>query len=415
MERTNLGNASKSIPPLSTAFESDSDISEDVMDKIPLIIGKGQDKIDNSSSDSDQNTEKEFKPDVSNPLIPIVELIIMGYNRRFRRSIPEIDNLCIAYYGADTRKLIHFREHGNWFYPIISDHPILMSVYNNSWRRGGGIEPLTQYIVENVQIAYGHILGFQWIEWSGFLCIDLRTRSVQKLLCGINGKPVGRKDLSEFNGCDIEDAESLKNEDEEKRFDLMLSGELSESLTKHTRWDRQEKQKNEEYGTWTLFTENLWSMFILNKLYIPSADDDYMRKQPIWRVIQFLFVLYFAEKLQTGVIVPQIHFDATWPFPDRASSNREYGGWRNRYKCSEDEEKMKMDTGIIRYQKGVSMQAVCYLSVDWGGGYWTFGGYNRNLYLATFDISKQNDNSEVVFRMDFEVAKSIQRYGTAMS
>ena len=157
---------------------------------------------------------------------------------------------------------------------------------------------------------------------------------------------------------------------------------------------------------WTSFTDNLWSMFILNKLYIPSADAEYMKEQPIWRVVRFLFVLHFAYKQRKKIIVPQIHFVATWPFPDSASSNGQYLGW-GRSRASEDEEKMKMDTGITRYDKGVSMQAVCYLSVDWGG--YRSDDFDRNLYLATFDISKENDDSEVALGMDFEIAKSIVR------
>ena len=103
------------------------------------------------------------------------------------------------------------------------------------------------------------------------------------------------------------------------------------------------------------------------------------------------------------MIVPQIHFVATWPFPDSAK----HLGW-GRSQAFENEEKMKMHTGITRYDKGVSIQAVCYLSVDWWGGHGS-DDFDRNLYLATFDIGKENDDSEVALGMDFEVAKSIRR------
>ena len=190
----------------------------------------------------------------------------------------------------------------------------------------------------------------------------------------------------------------------------MLSDEISGSFAKYDLLYRRRKKCEKD---WISFTDDLWSMFVLNKLYIPSADENYMNQQPIWRVIQFLCVLHYGWRLRTKIIVPQIHFVASWPFPETASSNREHEEWGNGWgrtftKQSEDKEKMKMDTGITRYDKGVGMQAVCYLSVDWGGK--LPRDFRRYLYLATFDISKENDDSEVALRMDFEVAKSMEDY-----
>lgn len=200
---------------------------------------------------------------------------------------------------------------------------------------------------------------------------------------------------------DIADVDSQT--DGKGRFYLMLSHQISGSLAKYFDQDAPKKCTI----NWISFTNNLWSMFILHKLYSPSADDDYVKEQPIWRVIQFLFVLYFGWRLKTKIIVPQIHFAATWPFPNR--EYEEYGhSNRNWTDKSEDKEKMKADTGITRYEKGESMQAVCYLSVDWGGK--QVGDFDRYLYLATFDISKENDDSKAALRMDFEVAKSIEHY-----
>ena len=151
--------------------------------------------------------------DVANHVIPMqyaVKTIVSGYNRRFRINIPEIDNLCTAYYGPNVRKLIHFREHGNWFSMTMGKHPILKRdaikikidrfaghpsmCSNDSLKKGLklNLQPLSQYIVENVQIAYGYIKERGEIKWSGFLYIDLRTRSFRELRCKIKNKPVKR-------------------------------------------------------------------------------------------------------------------------------------------------------------------------------------------------------------------------------
>ena len=178
-----------------TAFGLHSDRD----DKISVFIVNEQDQVGDLLPDSSQSTKNPLKSDVPNHVIPMkcaVDIIVIGYNRRFRISIPEIDNLCIAYYGW-TRELIHFKEHGNWFSNIIVDHPMSKNVATSGPLKGAlklNLHPLTQYIVENVQFAYGHIVdSYRKSEWSGFLCIDLKTRSFRKLKAEIKSVPIGRK------------------------------------------------------------------------------------------------------------------------------------------------------------------------------------------------------------------------------
>ena len=195
LETPSQAKPQRSGPQWPTAFGLHSDRD----DKISVFIVNKQDQVGDLLSDSSQSTKNPPKSDIPNHAIPMkcaVDIIVIGYNRRFRISIPEIDNLCIAYYGS-ARELIHFKDHGHWFSKIIVDHPMSKNVAVNGPLKGAlklNLHPLTQYIVENVQFAHGHIVkSYGESEWSGFLCIDLKTRNFRKLKAEIKSVPIGRK------------------------------------------------------------------------------------------------------------------------------------------------------------------------------------------------------------------------------
>ena len=224
--------------------------------------------------------------------------------------------------------------------------------------------------------------------------------------------------LSIHNLC--RNAESNDGENDVKPFELLLSDELlkrPEPVTNHA----VEALHSETYRPWTTFTENLWTMFISEQLYISSADAKWMRKQPIWRVIQFLSVLYFEDKQfpqNQGLIYPEVHFETIWPF----SSLSHIDGIRRRSRPHsalhghpsdlyfEDQEKVGVDTGIIEYRKGQSMRAVCYLSVDWEG-HSTRGAIDQNLYLATFSIEKEGIEQAPTLYLRFDLVKAKREWG----
>ena len=129
--------------------------------------------------------------------------LISGYNRIcFGLIIPEINNICIAFY-EENADIIGFGEHNNWLSTIRVGHPILMRAEpkhcqsNHTSSRDCApfnplsLYPITQYIDCNLQIAYGYMsqhdsYGFGFFGWSGFLCIDLQTKAVHKLKCSID-------------------------------------------------------------------------------------------------------------------------------------------------------------------------------------------------------------------------------------
>jgi len=360
------------------------------------------------SKHSPDEVEPEFKSAIGNE-----NILIFGYIRRHLMNvISEICKICIAFYGPHSTELINFM-------PLaISDLPIFN---HHSFE----VHPFAQYVDGNFMIAYAFKKGFRHIAWSGFVRIDLKTNIVQKLQCFVNGQPFQYEPSWRRILFNLDNAsEEVQELDYSKGLQLMVSDQVTEDWTEYSQFAREEAKKNEKLRPWNAFNDNLWKMFVSDSLYFPNADDEWLEHQPIWSVIQLLSVMYFNNKQKEEMIVPEVQFNYKWNFSDNDDYDDDddddddscgYSVYRYETNKEENADKMNAKTGIIEYRRGIRMKAVCYLSVNWGGDYWSLGGCDHNLYLTTFEIEKGKNSEAPMMQIAFETAKSHCYGGIAMS
>eukprot|EP01084_Bolivina_argentea_P264259 447585_1 len=274
--------------------------------------------------------------------------LIEAYMRQYcMYFIHEINEICAQY--LDERAayhLIYFVDHNHWFENNIKPKVDIFQYTRQSlYDLSLNFAPLTQYIDNKYQIVFCLIAGGRGKMWRGFLCVNMKTNQLYQLQLTTNAKNTFHLSLSN----------SLKLTD---ISDFNVNGVGGKNTSNDI-------QQNCKYTIWKGFQEGLWDSFISNLLYDKRKN---IVDQQIWRIIQFLSMLYFQKEMMQ-LVVPDVILS-------RNDKQRCCAGFGDDKYCKGK---------ITEYKKHKILKCECYLYVDWGH-HWC--GQNKNLYFVKFELRK---------------------------